>query len=113
MRIEISDSAVEAAMQATLSVSGESWRDNVAAEDQKEVLHDMRAALAAALPLIVGEPVGYQDRLASVATGEVLRDWGQTSKESYDLTRGESTQGTSFRVEYRPLYAIKQGASRE
>lgn len=81
MSIEISDSAVEAATYAF-------------ANDTGNTLQAMRAALAAALPLIVGEPVAWR-----VGNGG-------------DVWMFRRKPNNGWRCE-EPLYAIKQGASRE
>lgn len=97
--MEISDEALEVAMQAALSTAGENWRDNVEPDDQEQVLQDMRVVLAAALPLIVGEPVMW------VCNGHVF----YTERGASDYAHPAYVADCDI----YPVYAIKQGASRE
>lgn len=86
MSIEISDSALEAAVSAAKKEAGGGL--------QTLTRWEMRAAIAAALPLIVGEPVAWR-----VGNGG-------------DVWMFRRKPNNGWRCE-ETLYAIKQGASRE
>lgn len=62
---------------------------------------EMEAALSHAAGQ---EAVARQCRLIAIATGEVVDDWRECSKESFDVDGGRSRDGAYLRTEYRALY---------
>lgn len=102
MSIEISDSAVEAALNSGLN-GPRDWKSYCRPESRQAIFDDMKMRLSAALPLIVGEPVAWV-RESFLEKGS----YASTCRRDYPPDDTVALHGP-----FVPLYAIKQGASRE